>query len=548
MSEPTAPETPALPRPGIAATLQRICDALERRPWLAILLFIVIYLPSAFEASHTRLLWHDEIYTYWIAQAPTFRAMLADLQTLDLNPPLLYTLTRLSFHLFGVSTLSTRLPEIFFFLVALLAIFRFVRLRLGVTFALFAVGLLMECDIAYLRVEARPYAILLGCLAVAMVGWQQAASPELSPTRRHRALALTIIFLGVLGMMFSHIFAILSVSALIAAELWRQLRQRKLDLPILLALSLPLLAVVTYVPMLRNHGAAIFPAAFQPTGEKIFFFYIDAINRELVVLCLAAFSALLFLRLGLLKPAPPARGPRWFFTQSEWVLLILLLASPLVIMVELLLTHGAFWERYGAPASFAVVMLTAALLARWTIRNGRPDPRAAFLGFGIVILMSGLWTAIPRQIAAHRLIPTAANMEPIHKPCQSCAQTLALNPTLPLVDASGLAFVEMNLRESPETLSRVFYLTDKEASTSIAHANMFEPMPRLATRFHFHGHIQPYPAFIAQHPHFFVLGTYDYPEDWLLTKLIQDHANLRVIGRVNDSYMNTELYEVQLAQ
>ena len=515
---------------------------MERRPWLAILLLILIYLPAAFEASRNRPLWHDELYTYWIAQAPTFRAMLADLQTLDLNPPLLYTLTRLSFHLFGVSTLGTRLPEILGFLVTLLAIFRFVRIRLGVTFALFAAALLLQSDTASLSVDARPYTLMLGCLGIALVAWQQATAP----TRRLRAPALTLLLVAVLGMMFSHIFAILAVAALIAAELWRQYQQRRPDLPILAALTIPLLAVFTYAPMLQNHGAAIFPPSFQPSGTKLIAFYTDSINPALIALCLAALCALVFLRQGLLRPAPPTQGPRWFFTQSEWVLIILLLTAPLLLITELMLTHGAFWERYGATATFAVVFLTTALLARWTLRDGRPDPRAALLGFVIVILMSGLWTAIPKQLAGHRLIPTAANSEPIHKPCESCAQTLALDPTLPLVDASGLAFVEMNHRESPATLSRVYYLTDKEASTTIAHANMFEPMRRLIPRFHFRGHIDAYPAFIAEHKHFFVLGTYDYPEDWLLPKLIEDHATLRVIGRVHDSYLNTELYEVQL--
>ena len=530
-------------RPAGGVLLGRISDLLERRPWIAVTLLVLIYLPATFDASRNRPLWHDELFTYWIAQAPSLGVMFYDLRTHDLNPPLLYLTTRLSFSLLGVNTLATRLPEIVGFLVALLALFQFVRVRLGVAYALFAAGLLLESETASLSVDARPYALMLGCLGIALVGWQNAASE----TSRRRGWSLSLVFLGVSGMLLSHIFAVLALGALIVAELWRERRCGTLDLPLLAVLFLPMAATLTYIPMLRVHGGAIYPTAFQPDGGKIFFFYIEAISHELVGLCLTAVCALIFLRLRLLRPGPPAEGPRWFFTQPEWVLIVGLFANPLILMAELIRTHGAFFERYGATSTFAIVMLTTALLARWAMCKGRPDPRVALLGFGIAVLISGLWTAIPREFIRHQIIPTTANSEPIPAPCEACTKTAALDPTLPLVDASGLAFVEMNHRESAVTLSRIFYLTDRDASSTYAHANIFEQMALVAHSFHFAGHVEPYQAFTIQHPHFFVLGTYDYPEDWLLRKLVADGADVRVLGRFDSSYLNKDLYEVKIA-
>ncbi len=539
-------ENPSSPATrGIASVLSRICLVLERSPWLGFPLIILVYLPYALETSRHRPLWHDELFTFWIAQAPTLATMWTDLRTLDLNPPLVYVLTRLSFYWFGVSTLTTRLPEIFGLLIALLAIFQFVRTRLGTVFGLFTVTLLIGSDISELGVDARPYSLVLGFLALALVSWQSVTIS--GQTGRNRLIAIPLIFLAVAGMLLSHIFALLAVAALGIAEIGRQFRNRKLDLPILMALALPLAAVITYLPMLRNHSASIFPQDFQPTIKTIFIFYIVSIARELIAICLAAACALVFLRLGLLCPAPPLRGPRWFFTLPEWWLIIGLMVAPLLLLMELIITHGAFFSRYGAIESVGVALIATAILARWTIRNGHPDGRAALLGCLVALAMSGAWTALPRQLAHHTLIPTAHNSEPVLKACQACAQTESLDPSIPLVDASGLTFVEMNHREDALTLSRLFYLTDPSASKTIAHANIFEQEAQVAQAFHFAARVEPYAVFLAHHTHFFVFGTYDYPEDWLLRKLIADHADIRVVSRTFDDYRNTELYEVRIA-
>src|SRR5450755_3005151 len=66
-------------------------------------------------ASHP--LDHDELYTFYIAQAPTLRQLLDLTRTIDLHPPLSYLLTRVCFSLFGISAWSCRLPSVLAFLV-----------------------------------------------------------------------------------------------------------------------------------------------------------------------------------------------------------------------------------------------------------------------------------------------------------------------------------------------------------------------------------------------------------------------------------------------
>src|ERR1700688_3479482 len=58
-----------------------------------------------------RRLGHDELYTFYIAQAPSISKLLTLPRTIDLHPPLSYLFVRLSFALFGVSAWSCRLPS-----------------------------------------------------------------------------------------------------------------------------------------------------------------------------------------------------------------------------------------------------------------------------------------------------------------------------------------------------------------------------------------------------------------------------------------------------
>jgi hypothetical protein len=388
---------------------------------------------------------------------------------------------------------------------------------------------------------------MLAFLGLALVAWQKAVSPRIASLNWKHHPSVILLFFAVLGMLLSHIFAVFAVASLILGELARTRLQHKPSLPVALAILLPLLAVLSYIPMLRNHAAAIYPEAFQPTWETIQTFYFTSIDAELLALCLTALTVLLILGVTQPRAILSNPAPRWFFTSPEWVLLAGLFFAPLILLIRLMLTHGAFFSRYGAVETIAVVLLATALLARWTNHNGDLNPSAALLGVIIVLSTSGMLSAIPHEIAHHNLLPTIANSEPQREDCEVCGNVAAIDPTLPLVDASGLTFVEMNHRESPATLAHIFYLTDHAASAGFAHANIFEHMAQVARAFHFAGHVQPYESFVAQHPHFFVFGTYEYPEDWLLRKLTADHADIRVLDPVDDSYVNREVYEVRIA-
>jgi hypothetical protein len=82
----------------------------EKHPAVGLLLLLFIWTLAALKYSLAFPLWHDEIFTFFIAQAPSLHDLFHLTGSIDLNPQLSYLLTRASFDLFGVGTLQCRLP------------------------------------------------------------------------------------------------------------------------------------------------------------------------------------------------------------------------------------------------------------------------------------------------------------------------------------------------------------------------------------------------------------------------------------------------------
>ncbi len=513
-------------------SLQAAADQAEKwiedHPGVALLAILIVYALAQLEYSLAAPLWHDELFTFYIAQAPSLHDLFRDIRHVDLNPPLSYLLTRLSFHLFGVGTLQCRLPEIAGFALAVVSVFAFVRRRAGASFGLCAACMLFASRAGELVTQARPYGLMLGTTALALACWAASRS-ERAARRRWTALAGLLVALTAL--LLTHVFGLLAWAALVIAEIIGSLRNRRIDRARLLALLLPLPATLSYRPLLSNHAQSAFPASFQPNGSDIFVFYMGHVDRELIILWL---TAILLLALGgraWLRP-----WGRFVLSFPEWVAVAGFLAAPLVLIGYLMLTHGAFFDRYGVIACLGTSILFAVLLQWWS--GGRAA--AALLAGVLALLITGRLPDAISSAVTGRIFHTT---EPVAPPLPTA---LLRNPALPLVTASGLTFVEMQRRESPALLQHTFYLTDNDAALRYAHATIFEGIPEEASLFGFTAHVEAYKQFLAQHPVFYVLGTYDYPEDWLLRKLQHDGACLTVLGRVEGSYKDHELYEVHL--
>ena len=501
----------------------------ETHGFIAFSVLAITYLCVVLGYSLVTPLWHDELFTFHIAQAASIPELFREIRTVDLNPPLSYLLTRASFRLFGVGTLPCRLPEMLGFLLAMLGVFLYVRRRAGQAYACLAVALLLCSDAVELSMQARPYGLMLGFTALAFASWQAACE---APSRTRRAVwAELALFGSTTALLLTHVFGLLAWASLVAGESALAFQTRRIQVSRAAALVLPLGAATLYLPLLQNHGASAFPPAFQPNTRILLAFYTTYAGRPFLCILSGIAAVVLMRRKRWLR----GEG-RYGLTVPEWVATLGLLALPAILMAHLRLNHGAFFDRYGVVASLGTSVLAAVFLSWWAGTRAGVAVLAAVLSLQISGRLPDLVRTVKqRQIfrSAEPFVP-GSNMESF------------MNPGLPLVDASGLTFVEMNDRASRELLSRTFYLDDPAAALAYSHATIFNGMELEAKLFHFAGHVEPYSQFVAVHPRFYVLGTYGYPEDWLLRKLQADGAQLRLLGPIYAYYKDQELYEVSM--
>lgn len=487
----------------------------------AILVYFAVTLPAA-----TRHLWHDELYTYYIAKAPSLGELFRDVR-LDLHPPLSYLLVRGSLDVLGDSAFATRLPFVIAFLIGSLCFYRFVSQRLRPIYGLLAMLVFWSTPFFSYAAEARPYALVVCFFGIALLGWERAIQPDRSKG------SILVLAAATLGMMFSHFFSVFYVWPFCLAELWRWYESRKFDWALWLTLLLPAVVPFLYLSQVHSYESAALPAVQMASPFKLFAFFYHTLEPEGFVLLLAVCAGLVIV----------FRRERQRFDRSasmrtlEVVFTAGLLTLPAVIDAVLMATHGAFFPRYGIVALLAYGLLFAFFVAMYT------NVSRLAAGVACAILLASLCasTAVSATLSTLRTwgrkTEAAVHTSPLEQ----------LRPDLPLVAASGLNFFEMDKYESPATVARLYYLHDRELAMRYAHATIFEgAFATLNQQFPIRGKVVPYREFVAEHPQFLVVGDPEYPEEWLLRRLLDIHAKLDYLGTFPIPYQDKEIFEVTM--
>jgi hypothetical protein len=524
--------------------LRRVGEWADRHPKAVGFALAVWYCSLVVKPALFRPLWHDELFTLYIAQSTTLGRMWQAIRTVDLNPPLSYLLARAALHIFKPQAFACRIPSLLAFLAGSLLLFAFLKRKTSTIYATLGVLLLWNTRLFYFATEARPYALVFGFTTVLLLAWQRAIKDE------KRRLGLLILTLSGFGLLLSHAFGVCALTAFWLAEVVRCCVRRKPDWVLWACLLLPMISCVAYIPQVHNQSVILFPPQWQPSVERTTLIYQNI--PVLIVLLVAA----VWRR----KPSPrqfPLNSP-------ESVLLVCLLLVPIEISLLLARSHGALFERYGIVAVIPLAVLPVLLLA-W---SSRCNP-----GVGILLavcLVPSLYVPLriiaieelpailsPRQ--AGQIIrwafPVPLSEQPVNasygesasgSPVQLRGGLDHLHPELPIVAASALTFLEMDNREADSVARRLYYLTDPEASARISHATLFESYGNLKRVFPIRGTIEPYQDFVRVNPRFLVVGTYGYPEDWLLPKLQADGATAKHAWQLQPSYKDTDVYEISI--
>lgn len=511
-------------------------DWLDRHSGLAIVLLCLAFGVFTIPICIAKPLWHDELFTYYIALFPNLSSMLHIIPRADLNPPLLYVLDFLTLRLpgalasEGTTALAARLPSLVGGLVGSIALFAWLRRRLGALYALLGVFVLWNTLFLFYTAEDRPYALLVGITILMML------ERESGLQRRNRPawlLLMTLLGFALVGCHFMASFILLAFLAAEAVEAWEN---RRIDIPVLLCYLLPFSVMLIYHSMISGYGTLIFPRAFQPALDTPFLTYV----------LLGYYSWIIFVMAGImvLRPyvmSPPGQRPvrqaerRRFAGKREITLLVGFLVEPVLAVAAIWRSQGAFFPRYGLPACIPIAVGTTFLLFMALGKS-----KAAGIVTILLLSINPLYTILsnPALVRAGQIagIDPGPSLPDYHK----------MEPQLPFVVASGLTYMEMNHRETSAFLDRVYYLTDDAAATEYAHATLFEHEEQTRDMFHLQARVEPLQPFEAKHRKFLVLGTFDYPEDWLLRKLKADGDQIRFVGKYPTSYKDDELYEITL--
>ena len=171
-----------------------------------------------------------------------------------------------------MNNLSVRLPEILGFWVMLAALYVFVARRSSSLSGLCAAAFPLVTNAYSFAFEARPYGLLLGFGALALVSWQSVT------LNRRRPVALVCLAASVAAAVSTQYYGVLVLLPLALGEGVLSLTRRRLDLPVWAALAFSIVPLALHFPLMR--AGAAYSSAFwsRPQWVNVPDFYIDLLT------------------------------------------------------------------------------------------------------------------------------------------------------------------------------------------------------------------------------------------------------------------------------
>lgn len=492
-------------------------ERLQKRPAAYLATFVLLYLAVTLVVAR-RPLWYDELVTYHVSQIPGSQLWDALREGIDLNPPLIYWVTAAFHKLFGVGSVTTRMPAIFGFLVMLLAIYSFAARRLARPYAFAALLLPVLTSGYYYASEARSYGLELGFLGLGLVGWQRAN--ELS----RPWWPIPLLYLGLLGALLSHSYALAAMPAFGLAQLALDYERKRPDWKIWMAF-------VALTPVLALYAASMATVKAAVLGDKVYTPTLLSVPSFYGTLLKNAIWPLLagVLYVNRWSSTPEPTRPTHGLPKHESICAALLLLTPVFVYAMAVGVTGVYFDRYAMAAMMGLSLLVAhyaQVRAAGNLQAGAG--LAAIFAVGIVCFSIGAVLSYLKTSGGALRVDLAT-----------------ASPNLPIVVSNGLMFLELDHRETPEVAKRLHYLTDSASSLKYVGANPFDMNYPIARKwFRLRGSIADHREFLSRHSEFLVFGTYSYPMDWIIRSLLDEGARIQFLGGTASPYGEALLMRV----
>lgn len=499
-------------------------DHCERRKVRLLWIVSILYLLATGLLASRRLMWADELYTFYISSLPSVSDIWSVLLTGgELNPPFFHIITRLSLFLFGENELAVRLPEVIGFWVMSLCLFRFVSKRSSALYG-FAAMLFPLVTAAYsYAYEARPYGIVLGFCGLSLLCWQSAAEG------RYRKLSLIGLALSFGAAVSSHYYAVLLIFPLALGEVARSFLQRRLDLPIWVALGSAMIPLFLFLPLI--HGAQTHSAHYtgQPHLGEILDFYYWLLAPALLPLVAVLMLSAVYSTAHAISPNSQNQEARSAPAFYEVTAALGFTAIPVVAFILAMLVTGAWIVRYVLPSVIGFSILFA--FAVYRLLEGR-----AIMGASLVVLLFGGF--VMGEIRNfQRVAETSSDQAETYEFLRSDSES-----KLPIVASDLHAFMQLAHYAPRDIASRLVYLADPQASLHYLGQNSVD-QGILDLKPWFPLKVEEYASYVVSQQRFllYVRGRYlNKPNaniNWLLSQLTTDNRRIELRSRSKDDLL-----------
>jgi len=235
---------------------------------------VALYVAAVGSLTARAPLWNDELYTWYFAQLPTLRDVWDGLATgAEQLPIVYYAVVRTSLFLFGDGEVALRLPSLLGFLLACASVFVVVARRTSVPFGAAAALVPLASGAATYAWEARPYALVLGFAASAVLCFQLRAD-GVRPGWAVWGLALSLAAATAM-----HYYGVLVILPIALAETVRWRMRGTLDGGVVAALFAALVPLAVAIPLLeeaRRYRGAFWTEFDLGSAPEFFVFLLRA--------------------------------------------------------------------------------------------------------------------------------------------------------------------------------------------------------------------------------------------------------------------------------
>jgi hypothetical protein len=404
----------------------------------------------------------------------------------------------------------------------------YIRRRSGSWIALACSAILIR-TILYDRyaIEARPYSLVLACIAIALVCYQHA--PE--------TLCMTFMGVGLALATSFHYYAVFVLVPFAVAEAAQLLKLRRFRWSAWLAIACGVLPLALFWPLLASLRRYFGPHFWgRPTLESTadtYGWFFEASHpanvaiATILLFCAGAAVAILVFRNDVREKL--VRSDRF----HEYVLALMLLCLPFIAFAGARTGHGGWNHRYALAGVLGIPLTAGYILPRW--KRSIVAALAALIFYAVAAQELHFWTSY-RSHGAGFASPSASVENFVNS---------AGHPDLPVVISDGIQFLPIAhyaaSSGSGEWTKRFVDLVDPAASIADMGDDSVDK-GLLALRTCIPLQVLEVEAFAREHPVFLLFSDGDIDFDRWPTRLTQKGHPLQILAQDG----NWNLYLVDL--